>query len=255
MRRDITLSGPRLGLILLRCVTNPEIKSGFSGFRHSFTISLVLAMALILSLAACGGGSGLPENKYFGKLPQIQDNWHIEMDYNKKEFEMSNDKNAYDKYKEAEKKIREKYKSDTKAETTNLIGREIPVSYSDELETNKANQLYTIGKVTINANEDGRCTLEFPITVKNDFTMPNSMNYDKWQAAKIWVWYLAEDGRLLLNLATSAFELDTVKAGTTVTKTMACCEHSSCAYFSGLKFHAPNEKRPEFWKMEIAEKK
>ncbi len=216
----------------------------------------MLAMALTLSLVACSSDrSGLPENKYFGKLPRIQDNWHIEMEDNKREFEMSNDKNAYDKYKETEKKIREKYKSDIKTETTNLIGREIPISYSDELKANKASQLYTVGKVTINAKEDGGCTLEFPITIKNDFTTPSSMNYDKWQAAKIWVWYLAKDGRLLLNLATSTFELGAVKAGTTVTKTMACCEHSSCAYFSGLKFHTPNEKRPEFWKMEIAKKK
>jgi hypothetical protein len=251
MRTNITLSEPRLGLILLKYVTSPEFKSGSSGFRQL----LVLVMALTLSLAACSDGSNLPENKYFGKLPQIQDNWHIEMDDNRREFERSNDKNAYDRYKETEKKFREKYEADTRIETDNINGREIPVSYSDELKAHEASRLYTIGKVTIKANESGKCTLEFPITVKNNFTMPSSMNYDKWQAAQIWVWYLAKDGRLLLNFATSAFEPGKVKAGTTVTKTMACCEHSGCAYFSGLKFHAPNEKRPEFWKTEIAEKK
>jgi len=216
----------------------------------ALTANLVLAMALTLSLAACGGGgSDLPANKYFGKLPQIDDSWRIENKAAKDKYEKDDSKNAWDKYEKNKKELREKYEADSKAETASLAGKEIPVSYTDEFKASEAGQTYEIGKVKIK-NKDGYCVLEIPVTAKKDFTMPNAMNSSKWNAMTLNMLYMTEDGRKAVGwLLTPEFKTGPVTAGTSVTGERNCCgDRKGCAYFSGIKLHTMDEKQPEDWK-------
>ncbi|MDR2593185.1 MAG: hypothetical protein LBC87_00235 [Fibromonadaceae bacterium] len=228
--------------------------------KFTLTASLALAMALTLSLVACGGGGGssnLPENKYFGKLPRIEDTWRTGNKTAKEKFEKDDSKNAYDKYKKTEAELRDKYMADSKAEAASLVGKEIPVSYTDEFKASEAGQLFEIGKVKIITNADGYCGREIPVTVKKDFTMPSPVkNYDKFNAIQIGIWDIAEDGLLISQsgIVPTFKDGELVKAGTTFTSGAGGCGNSNYAYFSGMKIHTQNEKEPEKWK-EAAEKK
>jgi len=247
----------------LFCFAIPRSKYNGDTMKNNFSkltlaANLVFAMALTFSLVDCGGGGGgsnLPENKYLGKLPRIEDSWRTGNKVAKEKYEKDESKSAWEKYEKTKKELQDKYMADSKTEAASLAGKEIPVSYSDEFKASEAGQLYEIGKVKIITNADGYCQREIPITVKKDFTMPNAMNYNKWQAVQIPIWDIAEDGRQLFNWAIGpglAFkDGDLVKAGTTFTQTGGCTNsNKGYAYFSGMKIHAQNEKEPEKWKEE-----
>jgi uncharacterized lipoprotein YehR (DUF1307 family) len=235
-----------------------RMKNNFS--KLTLAANLLFAMALIFSLVDCGGGGGssnLPENKYFGKLPQIEDTWRAGKDAAKKKMEKDDSKDAYDKYKKTEKELTDKYVADTKTYPASISGREIPFSYTDAFKASEAGQLYEIGKVKITTNKDGYCQREIHITAKKDFTIAGAMNYNKWTAQQINIWDMAEDGRLISLLGTMPYssldpafnEGSSVKAGTAFTRTIACVNSDKgYAYFGGVKFYASGEKEPERWK-------
>ncbi len=130
--------------------------------------------ALCLMFTSCGGGGS--KNDYLGSLPGLYEK------YNKAETEMqASVEGELDMAKLtkvfAELKAREdKLKAAVAAELETLVGKAIPVSYSDALVA--SGKIFYDAAATVNSNRGSAC-LSMALSAKDDYTVPAYGRYDK----------------------------------------------------------------------------
>lgn len=109
---------------------------------------MVIALVCVSVLTSCGGGSGsggVKKNEYFGKLPAIYGDYQAAKKVNEAESyklaEKGKDKQDFEKVLELAAELQkkkkatgEKMEADARAEIKTLVGKEIPVSYSNALQ-------------------------------------------------------------------------------------------------------------------------
>lgn len=156
---------------------------------------IVSALACGLMLAGCGGtgsgsgGSKLKKNDYLGSLPALYESYNADLAALEAKVEeegtklfAGGEKNAgkiqklFDDQKAREKAMKEKFEADVKAETAKLAGKDVPVSYSEQLK-NSGKLYYTVTQAKI-VEEKGEPKLAVTIAAKDDFTIPSMKAYD-----------------------------------------------------------------------------
>lgn len=160
--------------------------------------SLMIVFALIMCgtmLTNCGGnGSGsnsskLKKNEYLGNLPALYENYETGKDALEKKTEAESEKllsggeknyskiqKLFDDQKIKEKEMKEKFNADVKAELAKIVGKEVPVSFSDKLK-NSDKFYFNVSDVKI-VEQRGEPRISFTITAKDDFTVQSMKGYD-----------------------------------------------------------------------------
>ncbi len=165
---------------------------------------LLLTLSCLILFASCGGGSGkggskLAKNDYLGSLPALYDSYNAEKTAIEQKLETESNKmmaageTDYNKvqklFDEGEVKLDElknKFEADVKAELTGLVGKEIPVSYSADLQ-----QWFTASAKVGELRGDP--WLVVTVTAKDALAVPAMKSYDY----TLYVRLLGADGATL----------------------------------------------------------
>lgn len=222
---------------------------------------------LILSVCICGllftncggGGSGssLKKNEYLGNLPAIYDGYALKSAAMEKKIEEETQKlmaggeknfakaeKMFDEYRAKEKELKEKFKADVQAETAKLVGKEVPVNYSEGLK-NSGKHFYNISDIKL-IDEKGDPKISFIVTAKDDFSVPSMKSYDYM----IYYRLTSKDGALVQSTSTlipvplareeqsfkKDFQLNQFAVGFNLSRHAA-----DLATFSGLEFISKDE--------------
>jgi len=164
-----------------------ELKILKSRGNQSKVFAIVICLASIMMFSGCGSGSGgskLKKNEYLGSLPSICANYEakrvaFEEKWEKKAEKVSDRKKAMKmiaEYDKEEKAMKEKFDADYKSELEKIVGKEIPVTFSKELQSS-GDVFYNVAPVKL-VNEEGRLAVAISLSAKNNFDVPRMKGYD-----------------------------------------------------------------------------
>ena len=156
----------------------------------------VTAAAMICGavLASCGGGSNagsgskIKKNEYLGNIPALYESYYTEIDALEKKVDAEGEKlmaggeknygkvqKLFDDQKVKEKAMKEKFQADVKTEMEKIVGKDIPVSYSEQLRNSDMWYYDATAKI---GERRGEPILSITLTAKNEFTVPSMKAYD-----------------------------------------------------------------------------
>jgi len=155
--------------------------------------TIIFAIICGVIIYGCGsesGGSGkIKKNEYLGSLPAIYNEYETslieaEAKLNKKAEElMKGGEKNYAKleemskeYEVAQKTIKDKFRTNLKAEIEKLVGKEIPVLYNDTLKN--SDELYYNVQSIKTIDDGGELGYTVTIVAKEDFIVPAMKSYD-----------------------------------------------------------------------------
>ena len=163
---------------------------------------LLIISALVCGFMLANCGSSVSKNEYLGALPSIYASYQAEKEaYEEKvkkeaigllnggEKNISKLKALKEEEKNKLKEMEEQLNKDLRAETRNLAGREIPVSYSESLKDSDE-QFYTVAPVILTENDKGALTMPIKIIAKNDIEFPKGLHFVHFR-------FVAADGSTL----------------------------------------------------------
>ncbi len=157
---------------------------------------IVSALACGLILTGCGGsgssgesGGKIRKNDYLGNLPALYANYNAEKAATEKKIEeqgnklmAGGEKNAgklqklFDDQKAKEKELKTKFDAEVKAELEKVIGKDIPVAFSEQLKS--SDKFFFDVPVVKIAEQRGEPRLSISLTAKDNFTVPSMKGYD-----------------------------------------------------------------------------
>ncbi len=161
--------------------------------------NLLLIAATVMCAAVlsnCGGsGSGgegggkVRKNDFLGNLPALYTNYNAEKTGMEKKIEQESEKlmaggeknydkvqKLFDDQKIKEKALKEKFQADVKAEMEKVVGKDIPVTFSEELK-NSDKFFFDVPVVKV-AEQKGEPRLAISLTAKDNFTVPSMKGSD-----------------------------------------------------------------------------
>ncbi|MDR2970143.1 MAG: hypothetical protein LBV32_11165 [Tannerellaceae bacterium] len=177
--------------------------------KNVWVASALMCGSFLMSCGGSGGGgSKLGKNDYLGNLPAVYDGYNMEVaaleekTNNEGEKLMSGGEKNYDKIqavydeqKVKEKELKEQFNTDVKAELSNIVGKEVPVTFSEGLKN--SGKFYYDATVKIGELRD-EPRLSVTLSAKDDFTVPSMQSYDY----TVYLRLVGKDGVVLENSTT-----------------------------------------------------
>ncbi len=148
---------------------------------------LIGIFAVGAMMFSCGGGGGA-KNDYLGNLPGLYAKYNkVEADA-KASVEGKNLEQITKLYEDVKAK-EDQLKADVAAEMEKIAGREVPVSYSPELQ--KSFDLFYQAKASITNNRNNPF-LSLTLTAKNDLAVPTQSRFEP--KFPVWFHFIDKDG-------------------------------------------------------------
>lgn len=162
-------------------------------FKKKFFLKNVLAgaacLAAMMTFSGCGNGSGsggskLKKNEYLGSLPGICVDYEakkatFEEKWQKKGEKVTDQTKAMKlmaEYEKEEKAMKEQFNADYKSELGKIVGKEIPVTFSEALQSS-GEDFYNVAPVKV-VDEGGKPAATISLSAKNNFDVPKMKGYD-----------------------------------------------------------------------------